>query len=136
MKEKLIDALEKSRNYTLQMAEAMPEKNYDFKPAATVWSFKELMNHIAYSMQWMEENYLLGKQTDWNPPAPADSKKKIGSYLSDAYDSLKKEVSGLKEVDAGKAIAFLSILEHTAHHRGQAATYLRCNNITQPEYPF
>ncbi|MEI9809126.1 MAG: hypothetical protein WDO16_15395 [Bacteroidota bacterium] len=39
MKEQLLTTLETSRNYTLAVAEAMPEKNYVFKPADTAWNF-------------------------------------------------------------------------------------------------
>lgn len=58
MKHLALEALQKSRQYTLAVADAVPDGQYDFKPTEAVWSFKELMNHIAYSMIWMEENYL------------------------------------------------------------------------------
>ena len=136
MKEKLMAALERSRNYTLQVAEAMPEKNYDFKPAPTVWNYEELMNHIPYCMKWMEENYLHGLQTDWNPPATLHHKKAIADYINTAYDSLKNSMDSVKDMNDDKVAAFFAVLEHTAHHRGQATTYLRACNITPPEYPF
>lgn len=136
MKEKLIAALEKSRNYTIQVAEAMPEKSYDFKPAEPVWNYKELMNHLAYCMKWMEENYVLGMKSDWNPPSDKKDKKETVKYISASFDSLQKVIVAMKEVKEETIIAFFSVLEHTAHHRGQATTYLRCCGIMPPEYPF
>lgn len=136
MKEKLIAALEKSAGYTLEVASAMPEASYDFKPAASVWNFNELMNHVAYTIQWMQENYFRRITTDWNPPVPFAGKKEVVDYISGSYHSLKEELNSLKEINPDQLIAVFSILEHSAHHRGQATTYLRCNNIQPPEYPF
>lgn len=136
MKEKLMAALEKSRNYTILVAEAMPEKNYDFKPAEPVWNYKQLMNHLAYCMKWMEENYVCGTKTEWNPPSDKNNKKETVEYISACFDSLQKTMNAMSEVKSETVIAFFSVLEHTAHHRGQATTYLRCCNITPPEYPF
>ena len=87
-----MSALEKSRKYTLQVAEAMPEKNYESKPTEAIWNFKELMQHIAYGMLWMEKNYVLGEQSDWNPPAVAGRKKETVAYINSAFDSLKKVI--------------------------------------------
>ena len=134
MKEKLITSLEKSKNYTLQVAEAMPEKNYGFKPADAVWNFGELVHHLAYCSLWMEQNLIKGKEVEWNPPAPPNTKKEILGYLGESFDTVKKAVEHSKNGESTGAL--IAILEHIAHHRGQATTYLRVNNITPPEYPF
>jgi hypothetical protein len=47
MEERLLLTLENSRIYTLQVAEAMPETSYDFKPTGAGWNFGELVDHIA-----------------------------------------------------------------------------------------
>ncbi|MEO6167661.1 MAG: hypothetical protein ABIO46_00480, partial [Chitinophagales bacterium] len=73
---------------------------------------------------------------DWNPPTPLASKKNIMDYISDSYHSLKQEIDRINEINADQVTACFSILEHSAHHRGQATTYLRCSNIQPPEYPF
>jgi uncharacterized damage-inducible protein DinB len=134
MKEKLIASLEKSKNYTVQVAEAMPENNYGYKPADSVWNFGELVHHLAYCSLWMEQNLMKGKELEWNPPATLTTKKEILRYLSDSFDTVKKALEQSKEAE--NTAALIAILEHIAHHRGQATTYLRISNITPPEYPF
>lgn len=132
----LSEAIEKSRRYSLEVAEAMPGKQYDFKPAEAVWNFGELMHHMAYTMGWMEDNYVRGIQSNWEPPAVPADKKAIITYLQAAYDHLGQTLAGMKDINGQTASQCYAILEHTAHHRGQGVTYLRCREITPPEYPF
>lgn len=58
MKEQFAATLENSRTYTLAVANAMPEKDYHFKPAGAGWDFGELLNHIAYGIEWWESNFI------------------------------------------------------------------------------
>jgi hypothetical protein len=46
MKTQLLSTLEQAKNYTLSVAEMMPEATYHFKPTDPVWNFKELLHHI------------------------------------------------------------------------------------------
>lgn len=130
----LLTTLENSRNYTLGVAKAMPGNAYTFKPAEGVWSFGELLHHIAYGIQWWEENYVKGNSVEWNPPAAKTGKQEVSDYLNKAYDSLKETVSQKLGADAVKG--FHATLDHVTHHRGQAVTYLRCQGITPPDYAY
>jgi uncharacterized damage-inducible protein DinB len=133
MKEKLSELLEHSKNYTMTVAEAMPEKGYSFKPVETVWNFGELLNHIGYGIQWWEENYIKGKKMEWDPPVMPVSKQEIARYLEEAYASLQDTINTQKMDE--KAIAgFHATLDHITHHRGQATIYLRCKSLVPPEY--
>jgi uncharacterized damage-inducible protein DinB len=135
MKEQLLTHLENSRNYMLEVMEKMPESMYDFKPVNTVWNFKELANHIAYGITWWQDNYILKTETEWNPPAIAHTKAETISRLEDAYESLKKAMGSIPITDE-IMIGFFSTCNHITHHRGQMVSYLRCNNVTAPEYNF
>ena len=136
MKQYLLESIEKSRNYTLQVAEIMPPDQYDFRPVDTIWSFAELMHHIAYSIKWMEENYITGLKSAWNPtPIPA-GKEKIIEYLEKMYAELKHTINRLQKLEEEAVNGSYATLEHVSHHRGQATTYLRSKGITPPEYPF
>jgi len=135
MKEQLTATLQNSRNYTVQVAEAMPDDAYDHKPKGLGWNFRELLSHIAYGIQWWEANYIKGTETPWNPPAAKSNKKQVIDYLNQAYDELEKTISKGKLSD--KAIqGFHSTLDHITHHRGQAVMYLRSHGITPPEYTY
>jgi len=134
MNEVLQTNLDRIKTYTLLVAEAMPENDYDFRPVSAVWSFKELIHHIAYSLIWMDEVYILKIKTDWNPPVISASRKEIISYLTRAFSTVEGDLS--KVVNDETSAGFWLMIEHNAHHRGQAVTYLRCKGITPPEFPF
>ncbi|WP_207514490.1 DinB family protein [Longitalea luteola] len=133
MKEQLLATVENSKNYTLQVANAMPDKGYQFKPAGAGWNFGELLHHIAYGIQWWQDNYITGKKTNWDPPVATVNKQEIITYLTQAYDTLQKTINQqpLTE-DAGKGVH--ATIDHITHHRGQAVLYLRTNGIEPPEY--
>ena len=135
MKEVLLSTVENSRNYTLQVAEAMPEKEYQYKPAGAGWNFGELLHHIAYGIQWWQDNYVTGNKSEWNPPPVKNKKQDVVAYLTRAYDDLQKTIkqqSNTKE--AGQGVH--ATLDHITHHRGQAVVYLRTNGVEPPEYVY
>lgn len=135
MKEFLLATLENSKNYTLAVAEAMPEKNYSFKPAAPVWNFLEQLYHISYGIGWWQDNYIEGIKTDWSPTPVSKDKKQVVDYLKKSYDGLKQLIAK-SEVTENLIRGFQATLDHITHHRGQAIIYLRCNGIDAPEYVF
>jgi uncharacterized damage-inducible protein DinB len=136
MKKSLVEDLEKSRQYTLNVAEAMPAEGYDFKPTENVWTFRELMHHIAYCMIWMDANYLRQTKVEWDPTPVQDGKAAVTGYVRKAYDTVASTLVAMHTATPDHVKGFYAILEHTSHHRGQAVTFLRCKGITPPEYPF
>jgi uncharacterized damage-inducible protein DinB len=135
MKETILKDLVKSKVYTLQVAEAMPEKDYEFKPTASVRNYMELMHHVAYSLMWMQDNFVLGVKSEWAPPQLPPTKDELIAYLTQSFDKIEKDLQSKKFTDENIS-GFYFMLEHNAHHRGQAVTYLRCCNNTPPEFPF
>jgi uncharacterized damage-inducible protein DinB len=112
----------------------MPEDGYTFKPGKDMWTFGELLHHIAYGIEWWEDNFIKGIKTDWAPPAALKQKQAIADALEKAYDRVAVTVSGLPadKVDAG----LHATLDHITHHRGQAVIYLRLNGAVPPEYTY
>jgi uncharacterized damage-inducible protein DinB len=135
MKAQLLSTIENSRAYTLAIAEAMPEDRLNFRPAPTVWSFLELMNHIAYGVVWWTENCILKVKTPWDPPASYKTKADTRKSLQQSFDYLN-EVLNAADLDDETIHGVFATLDHITHHRGQATTYLRCNGITPAEYIF
>jgi uncharacterized damage-inducible protein DinB len=135
MKEQLLSTLEISKNYTLAVADAMPDQGYSFKPVDAIWSFSELLSHIAYGIQWWEANYVKGEKMDWAPPTAKSSKKEVRKYLESAYEGLKKTVSG-SNGNENVVKGFYATVDHITHHRGQATIYLRAQGIVPPEYVY
>lgn len=133
MKTQLLSRLEQAKNYTLSVAEMMPEAMYHFKPADPIWNFKELMHHIGYGLHWYGDNYLKKKDTAWMPPVPTEDKTATMAYLNAAFDALQVNIAHMTE-DPETINGVYAALDHVTHHRAQATVYLRCNGIVPPEY--
>ena len=134
-RESLLALLENSRTYTLAVAEAMPGKLDNFKPAVESWTFREQLHHIAYGIEWWKDNYVKGIKTAWAPPATSKSRKEVKDYLDQAYDSLREALTKTPMND-DRIKGFYATLDHITHHRGQCVVYLRCNGIPAPEYTY
>ena len=134
MKEYLSTVLENSRTYTFAVANLMPEQDYEFKPTNEIWNFRELLHHIAYGIEWWQDNYIKDKKTEWNQPPAKVNKKEVIAYLTTAYASLKDTIKGKLSSEAIKG--FNATIDHITHHRGQATIYLRCKGITPPAYVY
>ena len=134
MKANLKKSWERASTYTLAVAETMPEKGFEYKPTSGVWNFRELIHHIAYALDWMNQVYVEQKKVEWDPPQTTENKKDTLSYLK---KSIQKVSTAMEDVNSEKAAdGFYFMLEHNAHHRGQAVTYLRCSGLSAPEFPF
>lgn len=136
MKQKILQTLENSRKYTQAVAEAMPEKFYDTKPAEPEMSFLELMHHIAYSIKWYWDTAAGSKEIEWNPPPTKKNKEEVIKYLGQAYDSLKKTIENEEKLSNEIIRAFYATTDHITHHRGQAVVYLRYKSTNPPEYTY
>jgi len=135
MKEQLSATLERSKGYTLQVAAVMPEPGYSFRPAGAGWNFGELLQHIAYGIEWWEDNYIKGKKTDWAPPVVKTDKAAVQKALLKAYEALADTIGRIPLTDE-VAAGLHATLDHITHHRGQAVLYLRCNGVEPPEYTY
>lgn len=135
MKDQLLSTIENSRKYTLQVAEAMPDKDYHYKPAGAGWDFGELLHHIAYGIHWWEDNFIRGNKTEWAPPPAKKTKKEVVSYLTKAFDSLQQTIKG-QTIDEKSGYGVHATIDHITHHRSQAVIYLRTNGIEPPEYVY
>jgi uncharacterized damage-inducible protein DinB len=135
MKEQLSAVMERSRSYTLQVAAAMPDAGYSFRPTGAAWTFGELLQHVAYGIGWWEDNYIKGKKTDWAPSVEKTDKASVQMALMQAFGGLRESMARImltNEVVAG----LHATLDHITHHRGQAVLYLRCNGVEPPEYTY
>src|SRR5688572_277193 len=99
MKKHIQSTLDISKNYMLAVAEAMPENLYSSKPVAEVYTFNELINHIAYGIQWWEANYVKLKETKWDPPAEKANKKETVKHLQQCFTALQETLNTIKLTD-------------------------------------
>lgn len=134
-KAQLLATLENSRDYTLKVAAAMPQEAYLSTPVSGSWNFGELLNHIAYSIGWWQENYVKSIESPWDPPETGNSKDEVMHRLEEAYASLNIVISG-SDLSEAAIHGFYTTLDHITHHRGQAILYLRHKGIEPPEYSY
>jgi uncharacterized damage-inducible protein DinB len=155
---------ERSKKYTLAIADAMPADSYNYTPfegpRATgdgARSFGELMQHIGQA-----EGFYLGRFGKGTAPAaprqangakdakglaPADfSKAATMAYLTATLDwsiSVVKQLTAAdltKTYGGGKGPAvsgldlLLNAMVHTGHTRGYSDMYLRNKNVKPPTY--
>jgi len=137
--------LKTSREFTLNVAEQMPESAYDFKLTPPQMSFAEQMVHLSQAF----DEYLapfLGQKP--NPAKPASmSKKDVIAFVRKSFDGSIETVSRLTPAQLAKTYnsdegmmsgleLVLAMLDHTTHHRASAEMYLRAKGISPVDYQF
>ncbi len=136
-----------SKEFTLAVANEMPERFYRFKPNPAEMNFATLMVHIADS-----NRFRFAQVSDDKTPAPAlpkeVNKAVIVDRLRDSFDyciarlatitdeQLKKQypVDWFQRPTASGSQILLGMYVHTAHHRAQAEVYMRANDVKPPAY--
>ncbi len=137
------------RDYTVEVAEAMPAEKYGYKPAEGMRTFGELMAHIGGSSY-----FFAATAAGEEPPAESrfedePTKEKIVPYLQSGFAYAAARVGQLNEARAKESITIFGgrftmtrakvcrfMLNHCTHHRGYALPYLRLNGIEPPQYRF
>lgn len=133
---------ENSKNYLVELAEAMPEDLYNYKPTERQMSFQEQLIHIKGNMDWLSSTYFKGEKLE---KTAAKSKEEIINQLTASFDNVAEiiknvpleELSTEVEFFAGpkSKLQILNLLQdHVTHHRGQLIVYLNLNTIEPPKY--
>jgi|SRR5689334_13593124 len=141
----LVKHLTISRDFTLKVADQMPDKDYEFKLTPPQMSFAEQMVHLAEE----QAGLLAPLSSDRpNPGKPASmSKKDVMAYVRQSFDSSIDKVSKLTPAQLSKTYSggegsmtglelVMFLLDHTTHHRASAEMYLRAKGITPTEYEY
>ncbi|MCB0704161.1 MAG: DinB family protein [Saprospiraceae bacterium] len=141
-REDLLLKWDNTRAYSIEIAQAMPSGEYDYKPTEDVRSFQEQVIHMADNVTWLCSAFLGGTPFERESPV---GKEACLDYLKRALDYAYTTLETLDlstlddEVDffAGpmrrQRILFL-LNDHLTHHRGQLIMYLRLKGITPAKY--
>lgn len=148
-----VDDWKISKQFTLDVANAMPAESYGFKPNPDEMTFGEQMVHIAVGNAF-RFNQITGAAVpfpiDLSKPSPSDKRSAL-KMLEQSFDyviavipqispeQLKRtwhipSWKGRTDPD-GRAMV-LNMFVHTAHHRAQCEVYLRAKGIKPPDYTF
>jgi uncharacterized damage-inducible protein DinB len=134
-----------SEEFTVKVADAMPEADYDFKLTPPQMSFREQMVHLSQGLDYILSG-LSGEKP--NPPKPASkSKSDTEAFIRSSYERAINRISKLTPEQLHKSYTseegtmtgvdmILMALDHSTHHRASAEMYLRAKGITPPEYKF
>jgi uncharacterized damage-inducible protein DinB len=134
-----------SEEFTLKVADAMPESDYDFKLTPAQMSFREQMIHLSQGLDYILSG-LSGEKP--NPPKPASkSKSDTEAFIRSSYERAIARISNLTPEQLHKSYTseegtmtgidlILMALDHSTHHRASAEMYLRAKGVTPPTYEF
>jgi uncharacterized damage-inducible protein DinB len=144
VKAMVLKHLRTSRDFTLKVADQMPEADYGFKLTPPQMSFAEQMVHIAQDQAEFLTPFA-GQRADPGKPASM-SKKDVMAYVRQTFDSTIDKVSKLTQAQIDRTYnlggsmtgleLLMFLLDHTTHHRASAEMYLRAKGITPAEYQF
>src|ERR1700676_5146556 len=139
IKAAVLKHLKTSRDFTLKVADQMPEADYGFKLTPPQMSFAEQMTHLAGEQAGFLEVFSNDKP---NPGSPASmSKRDVIAFVRQSFDTTIAKVSKLTPAQLAKTYnsgegnmtgleLVMFLLDHTTHHRASAEMYLRAKGIT------
>ncbi|MCW8806307.1 MAG: DinB family protein [Ignavibacteriaceae bacterium] len=137
----------------LQLAEAVPQSAYEWRPEEGVRSVSEVYLHFAFA------NYLTvtitggtvpketGFEMDFSKAHAWDTqttdKTEIMEKVSESFETLKERVGMLTEEDLNREVEvfgmtmtirnfMITMIGHTHEHLGQSIAYARTNHVTPP----
>lgn len=134
--------------HCLDIANAMPETLYSYRPTPVSKTFAEQMVHIGYTVPLLTKRYVQGMEVKPKVPdasrmtktAIIDLLKTGFAYTTNVINTIEQEQ--LEETcvmyhsgnTVTRAFALFYVQDHMANHRAKANLYLRMNGIEPPEY--
>ena len=64
---KFAQTLQHAKEYTIEVAEAMPEEHFSFRPHDSIRSFGEQLAHIGMSTQFLHSMFIKGEEIQFDP---------------------------------------------------------------------
>ncbi len=138
-----LEKWENSKTYLIQIAEAMPESKYGYKPTERQMSFEAQMLHIMKNINWLGANYFDVK--DVQASILENQKERIKQNIENSFSEIAYVVKHLETKELVVKIDFFTgkktklqmlnlLQDHVTHHRGQLIVYLNLNEIEPPSY--
>lgn len=137
--------LKTAGDFTIAVAEQMPNADYGYKLTPAQMSFAEQLTHIANANMYFY-SVLAGEKPSDAKPASLN-KADVIAFLKKSNEYCQKVLAGATADQLAKSykiedgemtgteILMLSF-DHTTHHRAQAEMYLRSKGIKPTEYKF
>lgn len=137
-----------AKQHCIDVAKAMPEELYSYKPTEISKTFGEQMVHIAAAGILLTKRYVQGMDVGPNTPdASTMTKTEILQLLEESFDYTTEVIYAAEQNQldesckmyhsgniVSRSFAFFYVQDHMANHRSKSNLYLRMNNIEPPEY--
>ena len=137
-----------AKDHCLEVAKAMPEELYNYKPTAVSKTFGAQMVHIANAGVLLTKRYVQGLDVTPNPmDASKMTKSEILQLLEESFDYTTAVIYTIEQEQldetckmyhsgnvVSRAFAFFYIQDHMANHRSKSNLYVRMNDIQPPAY--
>lgn len=134
--------------HCMEIARAMPEERYTYKPTEVSMSFAEQMVHIGYTVELLTKRYVQGMEVKPNAPdASAMSKDEIIELMEKGFNYVTEVIYEVEQEQleqtcvmyhsgntVSRAFALFYVQDHMNNHRSKANLYIRMNKIKPPEY--
>lgn len=138
----------RAQAYTLEVAEAMPAEQYDYRANEEVMTFGEQLVHITGNLYGLSSRFITEEKSSYKKPKAEDmSKTEIISQLQEAFAYVSNALETMSDTEmqsvapgfwakepTNKSVIFLLMRDHMTHHRAQLILYLRMNGIKPPGY--
>jgi uncharacterized damage-inducible protein DinB len=134
---------------TVQVLAAVNNSNRDYKPDAKSRSAWDLAVHLATADIWFADSIANGKFA-WNPEAAKAAEAQFQSvndiveFYKKTFPEKLKALRAMPATQAGETLDFMGVMQmpraqfigfannHSIHHRGQLAAYLRAMGSKVP----
>jgi uncharacterized damage-inducible protein DinB len=141
----VVKHLKISRDFTLKVADQMPEADYGFKLTPPQMSFAEQITHLAQAQAEFLSPFSGGQLSPGK--SASMNKKDVMAFVRKTFDNSIDLVSKLTPEQIAKSYQseggsmtglemLMFLMDHTTHHRASAEMYLRAKGITPAEYQF
>ena len=145
LKTMVLKHLKTSEEFTLKVAEAMPEGDYEFKLTPDQMTFGGQITHLSQAVL----HYMAPLSSEKAAASKPASTKKVDviAFVRTSFEAAEADVSKLTLDDMSKTYKMgnrsmsgmeliLGMFVHTAHHRSAAEMYLRAKGVPPPAYQF
>lgn len=141
----LIDGIGREYETTKKVVAAVPQNQLDFKLGDKGRTMRELTWHLIASEAWFAESVAKGDFSGSETPMPANATTAdMVAFYEKQLPAQIEKVKQLSGEDLAKIVDFFGVMKvpnvmlitfwnnHTIHHRGQLAAYLRAVNAHVP----
>ena len=140
----LVATWDRATTDIIDVAEAMPEDRYDFKPTPEVQAFGDQLVHVAGIVQRFIDT-AKGVKSEAGQPHKTMTKAEVVGLLKQTFQAGKENFVSLTDAQLLEPVKFpfgdrmvtrygfwMGPIYQLANHYGQLVVYLRLNNIVPP----